>query len=246
MLPLLYHAHHSRNLEDLPFWLSLAGEAGYPVLELGCGTGRVLLPLAKAGYRTVGLDHDLGMLNFLRANLDPTVQPAPLLVIADVSRFHLASRFPFVIFPCNTFSTLDEAQRRACLECTFRHLVPGGIFAISVPNPATLERSPDSAEADIEDEFIHPLTGNPVQVSSSWKRTKQQFTVTWIYDHLHPDGSVERLVTQVNHQRTSVETYEADFESTGFAISEIYGDYDRSSYHADASQLIFLLQLLLH
>ena len=58
MFPQLYHAHHNRSLEDLPFWLELAAQAGDPILELGCGTGRVLIPLAQAGYHTIGLDND--------------------------------------------------------------------------------------------------------------------------------------------------------------------------------------------
>ena len=53
MLPSVYHAHHNRHLEDLPFWLDLAAQTGDPLLELGCGTGRVLIPLAQAGYRTL-------------------------------------------------------------------------------------------------------------------------------------------------------------------------------------------------
>ena len=62
MLPLLYHAHHNRYKEDLPFWLELAARHGDPVLELGCGSGRVLLALAQDGYQVYGLDNDPGML----------------------------------------------------------------------------------------------------------------------------------------------------------------------------------------
>ena len=58
MLARLYHAHHSRNLEDLPFWQELARQQGSPILELGCGSGRVLLPLARAGYNVVGLERE--------------------------------------------------------------------------------------------------------------------------------------------------------------------------------------------
>ena len=62
MFPELIHAHHNRHLEDLPFWLDLAGETGDPLLELGCGTGRLLVPLGQAGHRVIGVDHDPAML----------------------------------------------------------------------------------------------------------------------------------------------------------------------------------------
>src|SRR5512139_2330905 len=117
MFPQLYHAHHNRYLEDIPFWLELAAQHGDPVLELGCGTGRVLLPLVRAGHRVVGLDNDLSMLHFLRSHLDTTLQPAPEVFVADLAAFRLAVRFPLIILPCNTFSTLSAEIRRVALQC---------------------------------------------------------------------------------------------------------------------------------
>ena len=64
--PKLYQAQHSEYQEDIPFWLVLASEQGSPILELGCGTGRVLHPLAEAGYTCYGLDHDPGMLAMVK------------------------------------------------------------------------------------------------------------------------------------------------------------------------------------
>jgi SAM-dependent methyltransferase len=240
MLPSLYHAHHDRHNEDLPFWLSLAEQWGNPVLELGCGTGRVLIPLAEAGYRTVGLDYDLSMLEFLNLNLSPQAQPEPLLVAADICRFHLAARFPLIILPCNTFSTLDDNHRKACLESIQQHLAEGGIFAISIPNPEMLMELPAGSEAELEDQFIHPQTGNPVQVSSSWKRAKYQLIVTWTYDHLLPDGTVQRLVLETGHYLTSSETYIKEVEAAGLTVKEVYGDYDCAGYQSASPSMILL------
>jgi SAM-dependent methyltransferase len=240
MLPELIHAHHSRYLEDLPFWLELAAQTGGPVLELGCGTGRVLLPLVQAGHYAIGLDHNLSMLKFLKARIEPQMQPAPGLIASDISGFNLAAHFPLVILPCNTFSTLDVGHRMACLGCIRRHLRSGGIFAVSVPNPQLLMGSPARSAAEFEDEFIHPQTGNPVQVNSSWRRTKRTFIVTWIYDHLLPDGTVERLMVETAHQVIPVDTYLEDMRSAGLIVTEVYGDFDRSEYSADSPHLIIL------
>jgi len=240
MLPELIHAHHSHYLEDIPFWLELAALAGDPLLELGCGTGRVLLPLAQAGYHTIGLDHNLSMLKFLKARIEYQIEPAPMLIASDISRFNLAAHFPLVILPCNTFSTLSEGQRTACLGCIRRHLKSVGIFAVSVPNPQVLIRSPARSAPEFEDEFIHPHTGNPVQVTSSWRRTKRTFNVIWIYDHLLPDGTVERLTVETAHQMIPVETYLEEMRNEGLIVTGVYGDFDRSTYTAESPQLIIL------
>ncbi len=240
MFPALYHAHHSQYKEDLPMWLDLARQQGGPVLELGCGTGRVLLPLAQAGFRTVGLDNDLGMLRFLRAAQEPDLQPAPLLFAANLTEFHLARHFPLVLLPCNTWSVLDAGQRRKGLGCILRHLSPGGIFAASMPNPEFLRDLPASSEADVDETFIHPVTGNPVQVSSGWQRTHSQFTVTWHYDHLLPDGQVERLTVQSRHELIPAEAYLDELRQAGFSIRAVCGEFDGSPADRWAANLIFL------
>lgn len=240
MLPALYHAHHSLHLDDIPFWLKLADQTGGPVLELGCGTGRVLDPLSRAGYRVVGLDHDLAMLHFNRSGIDLHTRPLPLLLSADISRFRLAMQFPLIIMPCNTFSTLDEVHRLGCLKCVHMHLKPSGIFATSLPNPELLARLPANSPPEYEEQFTHPQTGNPVQVSSSWQRKQSAFTVTWNYDHLLPDGRVERFSTDITHHIISAEGYLDEIHQSGMKVKDVYGDYDRTVYTASSLYLIIL------
>jgi SAM-dependent methyltransferase len=240
MFPNLYHAHHSQYKEDLPFWLDLARQQGGPVLELGCGTGRVLLPLALAGFRMVGLDNDLNMLRYLRAAQAPDLQPTPLLFAASLTDFHLAQRFPLVLLPCNTWSVLDAGLRRRALDCIIHHLSPGGIFAASIPNPDFLRDLPASSEADVDETFVHPVTGNPVQVSSSWQRTRSLFTVTWHYDHLLPDGEVERLTIHSRHDLLPAGAYLDELRQAGLSIRAAYGEFDGSPADRWAANLIFL------
>jgi SAM-dependent methyltransferase len=243
MLPLLYHAHLNRHLEDLPFWLDLAAQMGDPVLELGCGTGRVLLPLAQAGHRVMGVDHNPAMLRFLQANIGLQNKPTPMLIIGDLSRFNLAAKFPLIILPCNTFSTLPKNKRLACLECVHKHLRSGGVFSLSIPNPELLKNLPVQSEAEVEDEFILPQTGNPVQVSSCWRRSEHTFKVTWIYDQLVPDGRVERLTVNTTHQMVPVETYLGEIRSAGMRVNTMYGDYDRSAFQEDSPNMICMVTI---
>jgi len=238
MFPQLYHAYHSHYQEDIPFWLALAAQAGGPLLELGCGTGRVLMPLAQAGYHVMGLDHDLAMLKLLRSNSSVNGEVIPPLIASDMRRFGLAAKFHLVILPCNTFSTLNENERKGCLKCIQMCLLPGGVFALSMPNPRALSGLPALSEAELEDEFLHPQTGNPVQVSSSWKRVKDTFTVTWYYDHLLSDGQVTRLVSTAVHHIASLDTYLSEIHDAGFSVAEVYGDFDRSRYADDSPHCI--------
>ena len=240
MLPALYHAHHNRHLEDLPFWLSLASQAGDPILELGCGTGRVLLPLARAGHRCFGLDRDLAMLDFLQSHAELDLPHRPLLFAADISQFRLAQRFQLILLPCNTFSTLEVGARQACLALIREHLVPGGSFALSLPNPELLRHLPAHSDPEIEEEFIFAGTGNPLQVSSAWQHSRDTFRQLWIYDQLFPDGSVERKTMEATHYRIPVNAAVGAINTAGMRVVGTFGDYDRSPYSSGSLNLILL------
>jgi SAM-dependent methyltransferase len=244
VLALYFHAHYGLDLEDLPFWKGLAERQGGPLLELGCGTGRVLIPLAEAGYATWGLDKDPEMLDFLQGNLEPALQPAPQLVEADVSDFELGMQFPLIIVPCNTWSTLEAETRKKALGRIVAHLRSGGLLAVSVPNPQVLLNLPVRAKAEVEEEFEHPLSGDPVQVSSAWKRSKTQLAVTWHYDHLMPDGVVQRTSVDVVHELVAAERYLEEARAAGLAIEATYGEFDGSPYRVEAENFIFVARKL--
>ena len=243
MFPALYHSHHIRNPEDQDFWLDLAKHHGARILELGCGTGRVLLPLAEAGYRTYGLDRDAQMLSFLKDITPVGLRSQVNTFQGDLCAYHLAAQFSLILLPCNTYSTLSPIQRAQALRRVRQHLQPSGIFAASMPNPALLEILPLRSDPEIEEVFPHPQDGEPVQVSSAWKRTRQQVAFTWHYDHLLPDGKVDRTTQQVTHYITHKETITGEFNAAGLEICDLYGDFDKSPYTIQASYLILLARL---
>jgi SAM-dependent methyltransferase len=237
MLPLLYHTHHNQYLEDLPFWLDLAERANGPILELGCGTGRIMLPLIEAGYQVTGLDLNAEMLAYLNSLAAKSGIAEPYVVEADLTNFQLQQQFPLILLPCNTYSTLKDKQRQSALECITGHLAPSGVFATSLPNPDWLTNLEDIDDVEVETIFIHPETGNPVQASNEWQRTQDQVVICWHYDHLLPDGQVERYSQAISHWLTPTEQYLEELQALGFKV-KTYGDFDQEPY---SSELRFLI-----
>lgn len=240
MLPILYHAHHSKNMEDLPFWQGLWKEQGNPVLELGCGTGRLTIPLALDGAEMVGLDHDFAMLKNMKNRLSEFHPGKVSYFQADMTNFCLDKKFPLIILPCNTYSMLDAASRIKTLTCIRHCLLQHGNFAVSIPNPILLNRLPRFSEPEEEDTFEHPQTGNPVIVSSGWERTREAVTFHWVYDQLLPNGRVERNEIKAHHWLVRVKTYLAEIQAAGLEVESMFGDYDQSAFGNDAPYLILV------
>ena len=130
---------------DLPLWEELAEEHGGPVLELGCGTGRVALHLARRGHRVYGLDRDPELLDVLAdraADLSPSgvgresvgdPEPRVVPVQADARSFELAESVALALAPTHLLQLLPNATARTeCLRCVARALRPGGLLAASI------------------------------------------------------------------------------------------------------------------
>ena len=116
--------------EDLALWRALAAQHGDPVLEIGAGTGRVTLDLARAGHPVTALDTDADLLAELQARaggLDVTT------VRADARRFELSARFPLCIVPMQTIQLFGGAKGRAAfLGCVRSQLTDRGVLAVAI------------------------------------------------------------------------------------------------------------------
>jgi len=240
MFPVLYHAHHVLHTEDLPFWLDLADRYPGPILELGCGTGRVLVSLAKAGKEVYGMDIATDMLAFLHQHLASDLQGKVFIFQADFTRFHLGLNFGLILLPCNTLSTLQTQDRRALLKCVRNHLLQEGSFVASMPNPYILQSISSQKQPEVEDVFSSPIDGESIQVSCSWKRTKSFFNIQWHYDRLQPDGHINRHSVQVTHYLTEPQVYLEEMYRAGFKSHIVYGDFDYSTFTPESPYCIIL------
>jgi SAM-dependent methyltransferase len=115
---------------DLGHWERLAAEAGGPVLELGCGTGRVTLHLARRGHTVIGLDNEPELVESLRERGGGLPVEA---VLGDARRPSLEREVALAIAPMQVLQLLPSAADRAsCLTAVASHLSPGGRFAAAI------------------------------------------------------------------------------------------------------------------
>jgi SAM-dependent methyltransferase len=241
--PRLLDAQYAGYSEDIPFWMALARRQGGPVLELGCGTGRVMRALIGQGYEAVGLDQDASMLAWARRRLPSSGAGRFGLVHGDLRSFKLGRAFPLVIIPCNTFAGLDTGEAKSALGCVHCHLNPHGLLAIDMPNPTTalLAEEPDGEPLA---EFIEPESGNPVQVFADERplSREEQIRVIWAYHELLPDGTRRILEVQTGYHLRGRETAETLLAQCGFPIVDFYGDYDFGAYGSTSDRLLVVAE----
>jgi SAM-dependent methyltransferase len=220
-------------LKDIPygldFYVALAREAKGPVLDIACGTGRILLPCLQAGVDIEGLDLFEPMLKTLRAKA-VAWGLSPRLHQADMCDFSLPRRFLLVMIPFNAFihNMTQESQIR-CLQLCREHLLPGGMLAFDTFFPSLeIVGAPENTRV-LEGEFPHPDTGLPMRMydTRSFDRVAQvQHSLNEI-ELLAADGRVEAVYrSQISSRYVYKHEMELLLRVAGFARWEIYGDFD--------------------
>ena len=227
-----------RNRPDVAFYADAATASGGPVLELGCGTGRVLLPTARAGIAVVGLDGSPAMLAVCRERLrsEPEeVGHRVQLVLSDMRDFDLGQRFPLITLPFRPFQHLTSvADQVSCLRAVHRHLADGGRVILDLFNPSLegLVNQREGEERDEEPEFALP-DGRRVRrwhKIVSHDRFNQILQVELIHYVTRPDGRDERVVQAFPMRYLFRFEAEHLLARCGFEVEHVYAGYERSAY----------------
>jgi SAM-dependent methyltransferase len=215
---------------DRGFYLQLARQAGGPVLEVACGTGRILLPCLQAGMDIDGLDLSGPMLGALRSKAE-SMGLHPNLYQADMRDFTLPRRYRLIFIAFNGFvHNLTTEDQLSCLRVCREHLVPGCslVFNIFFPGPKFIT-GPESIPV-LEHEARHPVTGLPVRIYDTRRldRVRQvQYSKIEIQE-LDCEGRVAATHRSQTEMRW---TYKIEMElllkAAGYQRWQIYGSFDR-------------------
>jgi SAM-dependent methyltransferase len=230
--PVLYAHEYRRRRDDVAFYRRVAGELlGGPgrILELGCGEGRLTLPLLRDGHEVVALDHAPPMLEALRGRLaaaGPATAARCRVVEGDLRTFSVGGRFPLVLAAFNVVEHLyTRVELAAFLRRVRAHLAPGGrlLFDVQVPDPAWLARDPDRRWSRTR--FTHPRTRRPMVYSTNhdYDPVSQIAFIRLYYERA--DGRGRPRVVHLSQRKYFPAELEALVSSENLAVLERWGDF---------------------
>lgn len=228
----LYDYEYRRRRADVGFYRELArkrlGETGR-ILELGAGSGRVTIPLARAGHEVVAVDRSPEMLAKLRARvaaLPSAVARRITVVQGDLRNFEVGKKFPLVVAVFNVLEHLyTRVEVDACLRRVLRHLTPDGAFAFDVqmPDLAWLLRDPTKRWAKTR--FTDPTTGRAMYYSTNhdYDPVGQIALIRLYYEPV--DGKGPTKIVKLSQRKFFPAELEALVAHAGMRVVERYGDF---------------------
>lgn len=233
-----YDCEHAGFSEDLDFYAEILTHG--PVLELGCGTGRITRMLVEAGLETWAIDSSAPMLDRARQALGE--HTLAHLVQADLLALKLDRMFPVALLSLNTLWHFpDPDQQLSVLTVIRRHLSTGATLIIDSSNPLTL--SDRGADGQLRERFHGICNGRPLTISSAaWDdEAEQRLTLSLHYDS-SDGGLLRRISTTLQLRYLYRHEIELMLRLTGFQASDILGDYGGDPYHRDSPNLIVLAE----
>lgn len=230
--------------EDLPILEAYAGRAGGPVLELGCGAGRAVIPLAQAGFDVTGVDLSPAMLALAASAASVAgVAERVTLVQGDFQDAPIEGAFTFAFCVMNTFLHLsDTAAQVAALKHWRQHLTRGGILVIEVFHPDVATLGVLDGKLEWQQSWMDAGAGHTVMkfVTRTVDLAEQTMHVNAIYDEIAPDGGLHRTVAPFTLRY--IWRYEAELllERAGFVLENLYGDWDLSAFNGASERMILV------
>jgi SAM-dependent methyltransferase len=225
----------------LDFYVGLAKNAPGPVLDLGCGTGRILLPCLQAGVDIEGLDLFPAMLKRLREKAG-ALGLNPVLHEAKMAGFRLPRRYSLIVIVFNAFlHNLTTDEQLACLRACRDHLQPGGLLVFDISYPGQQWIGAPSGRRELEGEIKHPETDLPIRMwdTRTFDRVNQlQYSFNEI-EMLDRTGNV----VATHPSRTTLRwTYKPELElllrTAGFARWQLLGDFDGRALENETDSMI--------
>jgi SAM-dependent methyltransferase len=230
--------------DDLPLVEAYAQRTGGPVLELGCGTGRLVVMLARAGYRVTGVDLSAEMLRICRDKAEAAgISGQVTLVHGDYAEAPLPGAHRLALVMTNTFLHLtSQADQLRALRHWRAHLSPGGLLLIDVFNPDVAQLSGLDGRVEWDKTWTDPQTGATVMkfLTRTVDLTEQLIHVNLIYDEITADGQMRRTLVPFVHRYLWRSEAELLLAQAGFALEAVHGDRSLGPFDGAADTMILV------
>ena len=241
-----YDAIHGDQRDDVGLWLSYAGRTDRPVLEVGCGTGRIALELARAGHEVVGIDPSPAMLAVARQQAEDDAIEVEFIEGRVIDLALEDGHYGLALLPADVFLYCADAEEQvATLALLGGCLQFNGLLAIDLPGPA-LWLDPDtngqalltfSGETKSGERFdAWQVHEDDLSLQTRWLRVS--------YEQTGEDGALRRW--QSEHQLRYVYRFEIEYllRLAGLAQQDVYGDYDLGPLTNDSERMIVIARRL--
>ncbi len=250
-----YDLTHTDLTEDVDYILKLVGKTAasagsaqaVSIIELGCGSGRLLLPLARARHHIIGIDTSTEMLVRAKKRLtaeSETIQQRVTLVEADMTQFNVTTNaFDWAILPYNTFMHLTPTQMSLALKKITHSLGENGRLLIDLINPTAIVNTPNDRLLTLENTFTDPENGYTVvqQSSSNLDEANQTLHITWLYDATPAEGgAIHRTIAEATYYYLYPHQLELILNEAGLRLLSLTGDYDDAPYTEESERLLIL------
>lgn len=246
-----YDAENLEMTEDLHLYSLLAEMYGEPILDVGCGTGRVMLHLAQEGYSCVGVDTSAQMLARAEHKIVdmPEIASRSRFVLGDIESYNGDDLFRLILLPYHTFMHFQtQEQQLRVLHQLAKNLAPGGVMVFDLPNAGEAFATADEYTISLERTFTDPETGNQVMQQSvnHLDRVKQLLHIQWIYDEIGVDKVVRRTIAPLTLRYVFYSEMCLLLTATGLEVLNVYGDYEQGPFMDGCERMILVAQRQSH
>lgn len=243
-----YEWEHFRFQDDFPLYFGFAQAADGAILDAACGTGRVAIPLAEAGYLVTGVDSSTEMLSIARAKAEKSARGVGVqFVQADIRTVDLGRQYGMALIALSSFQhMLTVNDQRRALERLNAHLKEGGLLVIDLINPSPEWISAGDGALVHQRTAPYPDSDGRDQLSKYVARVSdfgtQKDHLMLVYDLVSPDGTLRRYNAQM--ELRFIFRYEAELllEESGFRLRGVFGDYNLEEYQASSPRLILVAE----
>ncbi|WP_159520626.1 class I SAM-dependent methyltransferase [Sunxiuqinia indica] len=224
---------------DIPFFIKETENHGGEILELMCGTGRVSIPLLKAGKKMTCVDYSKGMLDSFKEKIKNENYPVDLVKM-NVTDLKLDKKFGLIILPFHSLSEiLTTEKQQEALTGISNHLETGGTFILTLQNPVSRLKQADGIERVIGKFSIDKNNHMIMSFTNQYNAKNDIVSGYQFYQIYNADNIMtEKRYLEINFKPIQLNTLKEMVSNTDMQITAIYGDYSYNEFNIQKSDFI--------